>query len=127
MTSLRGIAQPSDCPLTLTLLAYWRGLLAIPHAWQTLILVVRGEYCDMIGHGPDIRARGSESFSKRRRGIAKWEERYLNVCNAPPVRNARGRSRGSLGCAWRYAGWPSCRCLHYDRDNTTRGSARLYG
>jgi len=27
MTTLRGIAQPSDCPLTRTLLAYWRKLL----------------------------------------------------------------------------------------------------
>jgi len=35
MTTLRGIAQPSDCPLTRTLLAYWRKLLVSPQRFTT--------------------------------------------------------------------------------------------
>jgi hypothetical protein len=49
MTTLRGIAQPSDCLLTHMLLAYWRMLLvcvrgvsAIPHIYTSVLQALRG-------------------------------------------------------------------------------------
>src|SRR5919112_245172 len=49
MTTLRGIAQPSDCLLTHMLLAYWRKLLvcvrgvsAIPHIYTPVLQALGG-------------------------------------------------------------------------------------
>jgi hypothetical protein len=49
MTTLRGIAQPSDCLLTHMLLAYWRKLLvcvrgvsAIPHIYTSVLQALGG-------------------------------------------------------------------------------------
>src|SRR5215210_8213111 len=97
MTSLRGIAQPSDCPLTLTLLAYWRGLLTrscgeVPH----LLLVARGGFvliecvaCQVLGpRGNDSLVLGAlvQKGIRRTEGVescgkAVCAQSYGRVCD----------------------------------------------